>query len=54
MEEKILETMKKAGKPLQTGDIAKAIGADNKAVSKVISALKKDGKIVSFPETLLS
>jgi len=47
MEKKILDAMKKAGKPVRPGDVAKMIGADSKEVSKVISELKKKGKIVS-------
>ena len=47
MEAKVLSEMKKAGKPVRPGDIAKAIGADSKEVSKAIKALKADGKIIS-------
>jgi len=47
MEKKILDAMKKAGKPVRPGDVAKMIGADSKEVSKVISELKKKGKVVS-------
>ena len=47
MEKKVLSAMKKAGKPVRPGDVAKMIGEDNKAVSKAISKLKKQGKIVS-------
>jgi len=47
MEKQVLDAMKKAGKPVRPGDIAKMIGADSKAVSEVIAALKKKGKIIS-------
>lgn len=43
----VLEVLKKADKPLKTGDIAKKIGVDSKEVSKVIKELKKEGKIHS-------
>ncbi len=39
--------MKKAGKPVRPGDVAKMIGAESKDVSKVIDALKKKGKVTS-------
>ncbi len=47
MEDKILEAMKNAGKPVRPGDVAKMIGEDSKEVSKVIGALKKQGKVIS-------
>ena len=50
MEEKtqmVLEEMKKAGKPLRPGDIAKITGLEKNEVSKIISALKKSGQINS-------
>lgn len=47
MEEKVLETMKAAGKPLRPGDIAKILGVESKEVSKAIDALKKAGKVHS-------
>ena len=47
MEKKILTAMKKAGKPVRPGDVAKLIGEDSKAVSKAISELKKQGKVIS-------
>ncbi len=43
----VLEAMKKAGKPLRPGDIAKLTGLDSKEVSKIIKELKKEGKIHS-------
>jgi Mn-dependent DtxR family transcriptional regulator len=39
--------MKKAGKPMRPGDVAKMIGEESKEVSKVISELKKKGKVIS-------
>ena len=47
MEKEVLNAMKKAGKPVRPGEIAKAIGAESKAVSKAIAALKKSGKVIS-------
>jgi len=47
MEKKVVNAMKKAGKPVRPGDIAQALGVENKDVSKVFQALKKQGRIVS-------
>ena len=47
MEEKVLDALKKAGKPMRPGDIAKNLGVESKAVSKVIAGLKKSGQVVS-------
>lgn len=47
MEKKVLDAMKKAGKPMKSGEIAKMIDADAKDVSKAINNLKKQGKIHS-------
>ena len=44
MEKKILSAMKKAGKPVRPGEVAKMIGEESKEVSKIISSLKKRGK----------
>jgi DNA-binding MarR family transcriptional regulator len=41
------ETMKKAGKPMRPGDLAKMTGIESKEVSKIIDDLKKKGKISS-------
>ena len=46
-EQIILEAMKKAGKPVRPGEVAKMTGLDSKEVSKIISELKKQGKITS-------
>ncbi len=47
MEKKVLNAMKKAGKPVRPGDVAKMLGVESKDVSKVISALKKKGEVIS-------
>lgn len=44
---KVMEAMKAAGKPVRPGDIAKQTGEDSKEVSKILSQLKKEGKIIS-------
>lgn len=46
-QEKVLDTMKKAGKPMRPGDVATATGLDGTVVSKAIADLKKAGKIHS-------
>jgi len=46
-EEKVLETLKKAGKPLRPKEIAELTGLDSDIVSKIIKKLKKEGKIKS-------
>ncbi len=47
MEDKILEAVKNAGKPVRPGEVAEMIGEDSKEVSRVIGTLKKQGKVVS-------
>ena len=47
MENKVLNAMKKAGKPVRPGEVAKMIGEESKEVSKIISSLKKKGKVIS-------
>lgn len=47
MEDKVLQAMKEAGKPVRPGDVAKALNVDSKDISKAIDALKKAGKIHS-------
>ena len=42
--EKVLETMKKAGKPVRPGDVAKMLNVDSKEVSKAIKELKEQGE----------
>jgi len=46
-EEKVLEVMKNAGKPLKTQEIADMLGVDKKEVDKIVKKLKKEGKITS-------
>lgn len=46
-EKLVLDTMKKAGKPVRPGDVAKAADLDSKEVSKIIDSLKKKGMVVS-------
>lgn len=47
MKDKVFEAMKKAGKPVRPGDIAKMLGIESKEVSKAIKELKKEGKVIS-------
>ncbi len=47
VEQKVLDAMKRAGKPLKTGEIAELTGLDKKEVEKVIKKLRKEGKIES-------
>ncbi|WP_200762911.1 winged helix-turn-helix transcriptional regulator [Nitrosophilus alvini] len=45
--EKVLEVMKKAGKPLKNAEIAELAGLDAKEVSKIVKKLKEEGKVES-------
>jgi hypothetical protein len=45
--EKVLNAMKKAGKPLKGGEIAELTGLDKKEVDKAIKKLKTENKIAS-------
>lgn len=45
--EVVLKVMKKAGGPVRPGEVADATGIDKKEVSKIISMLKKEGKVIS-------
>ncbi|MCK9240748.1 transcriptional regulator [Desulfocurvus sp.] len=47
MQDQVFKVLEEAGKPLRPGDIAKALGADSKDVSKAIDGLKKAGKVSS-------
>jgi Mn-dependent DtxR family transcriptional regulator len=47
MEKKVLAAMKKAGKPVRPGDIAKELGVESKDVSTAIKTLKAKGKVIS-------
>lgn len=46
-EKLVLDAMKRAGKPVRPGDVAKAADLDSKEVSKIIDSLKKKGMVVS-------
>lgn len=43
----VLETLKKAGKPQKSGEIAQGCGLDKKVVDKALKDLKKQGAINS-------
>ena len=43
----VLETMKKAGVPVNAGKVAEMSGLDRKVVDKAFNELKKEGAIVS-------
>ena len=45
--EMILDAMKTAGEPLNAGKIAELTGLDRKVVDKTMTAMKKEGSIVS-------
>lgn len=45
--EKVLQTMKNAGEPLNAGKIAELSGLDRKDVDKAMKQLKEEGAIVS-------
>lgn len=45
--EKVLQTMKAAGEPLNAGKIAELSGLDRKEVDKAMKQLKDEGAIVS-------
>ncbi|MBU1064006.1 helix-turn-helix domain-containing protein [bacterium] len=47
LEHKVLEAMKKAGKPVKAGDIAEMINVDKAQVAKAIKTLKDQGKVES-------
>lgn len=44
---KVLETIKAAGEPLNVGKIAELSGLDRKEVDKAMKELKAEGEIVS-------
>lgn len=46
-EKSILDAMKKEGKPMRPGDIAKKAEMDKDEVSRIIDKLKKEGKVSS-------
>ena len=45
--EKVLEAMKKVGKPVRPGDMAKILNVDSKEISKAIKELREEGKVIS-------
>lgn len=45
--DQVLDTMRKAGEPLNAGKIAELSGLDRKDVDKAMKALKEEGTIVS-------
>ena len=45
--EKVLDTLKKSGDPLKSGEIAEISGVDKKEVDKAIKVLKTEGLIES-------
>ena len=47
MEKEVIGAMKRAGKPVRPGDIAKMLGVDSKEISKAITLLKKRGEVIS-------
>lgn len=47
MKEQVLETMKKAGKPVSAGEVEKMLNEDRKEIDKAFKELKKEEKIVS-------
>jgi len=46
-EQVVLDAMKKAGKPIRPGDLAKSLDIESKEVSNVIESLKKKGLVHS-------
>lgn len=50
--EQVLKAMQDAGKPVRPGDVAKALDADSKEVSKAIDERRNQAKFMS-PEALL-
>jgi DNA-binding MarR family transcriptional regulator len=46
-EKAVLDAMKKEGKPMRPGDIAKKAKLEKADVSKIIDKLKKEGKVSS-------
>ena len=45
--DKIIESMTKAGKPVNAGQVAELTGLDRKEIDKAMNKLKADGKITS-------
>ena len=51
-EQVVLERMRKAEKPMRSGDVAKITGIDSKEVSKIINDLEKKGEDI-IPHKML-
>jgi len=47
MNDKVLQAMKEAGKPLNASEVSKILGAEKADVDKAFAQLKKSGEIVS-------
>ena len=47
IKDKVLETLKNAGEPLNAGKIVELSGLERKEVDKAMANLKKEGAIVS-------
>jgi biotin operon repressor len=47
LEKKIIEAMKKSGKPMSAGQLTEAVGAERKEIDKAMKNLKTSGEIVS-------
>jgi len=46
-EEKVLDALKKARKPIEADEVAKMAKLDKDVVTKLITKLKRDGKVIS-------
>lgn len=46
-EKKVIDALKKEGKPMRPGDIAKKAAMEKDEVAKIIDKLKKEGKVSS-------
>jgi len=51
--EMVLNTLKKAGKPMKSGEIAEIAGIDKAEVDKVIKKLKKE-EMINSPKTVIT
>lgn len=47
MKNKVIETLRQAGEPLNAGKIAELSGLDRKEVDKAMKELKEEGAIIS-------
>jgi biotin operon repressor len=45
--EKVIQTLKKSGTPMKSGEIADVAGIDKKEVDKALKSLKSEGKVFS-------